>query len=959
VTYKTATERTNMQCNRWPRPTCDKNINPSIGSFCTNTEQYFWTTTSCTLRAKIDSNGNIAIVHSPTGIEHQAISQRVQNETKTFFRVDWTGDISSFVTSCQQHNSCSISIDGYCVCDVTVQNEQVFRESDTINSGILGNSLFTGAFEPSILGSSYTSSTVGDVTFYKKNGLMDSETIFEFIDRNGVRQLRKNMRSTVKVVGVDLSFRNPVHFIHFADRNRNQPYDETDAALDHYFYHSNTAPFLALRFAQRFGISNPSPGFIGRIAKAFRTGYFESPEFEEYLQELNFPRGSGKYGDIGAIVLQILLDRESRSTILDADPTHGSLKEPLLKIIGLMKALDFAPAADAGYVDFDTKMNVKIGQMAHAIPNVFSFFLPEHKPSGRVAQASLAAPEAQIMTGPRTIDFMNGLLSLIKYGFTNCLGGFAATNTDTSTCQNFGVAKDNKGITGKLTYMEYTYGPDNTVDSLASLLTAGRLSKQSRAIIADVVRSEQNLTLGLIKAQQLMVFTPEFHSTNIVKATETQRPEPNPIQPSSKPYKAVVYILLEGGMDSFNMLAPHSCSARNAAGKTLLEQYYQERTDVAIANWERSRIINAVGQPCEQFVIHQDLEIVERLYKQGNLAFFANTGVLNEPSNKDNWYLRQRTVLFAHNTMILELQKIDAFDLARGTGILGRVSDSLKKKGYKVQPISIQDANVATVGLPGQAVDPLIVSPYGISKFNPVATGETFNPREYVDKLTNLTYLQSSIYGDTWSQRLQSALYDNKKLLDSLSGVSLSQTFPNTEFGVKLKSVASLISSHQQRGTDRDVFYVQLNYWDHHADLKNMLASQFQQLNGALTPFYEELKAKGYWNNVTLVITSDFARTLTMNTGFGTDHAWGGNYFVMGGSVKGGVIHGNYPADITEDGPDSLGRGRLIPTLSFESMLNPIWQWMGIETAQELDYCMPNRIRTGTKMFQLSEVFNQ
>ena len=61
-----------------------------------------------------------------------------------------------------------------------------------------------------------------------------------------------------------------------------------------------------------------------------------------------------------------------------------------------------------------------------------------------------------------------------------------------------------------------------------------------------------------------------------------------------------------------------------------------------------------------------------------------------------------------------------------------------------------------------------------------------------------------------------------------------------------------------------------------------MLASQFQQLNGALTPFYEEMKAKGYWNNVTLVITSDFARTLTMNTGFGTDHAWGGQLFLDG-----------------------------------------------------------------------------
>jgi uncharacterized protein (DUF1501 family) len=940
-----------MQCNRWPRPTCDKNINPSIGSFCSKTEQYFWTTTSCTLRAKIDYNGNIAIVHSPTGIEPQAISQRVQNETKTFFRVDWSGDVNSFISNCQQHSSCSMSIDGYCVCDVTVQNDPVFGSSDTMNPSLLEDSLFVGAFEPNILGSSYTSSVVGYVTIHKKNGLMDSETIFEFIDSNGVRQLRKNVRSTVKVVGLNLSFRNPVHFIHFADRNRNQPYDETDAALDHYFYHPNTAPFLALRFAQRFGISNPSPGFIKRIAKAFRTGYFDSEEY-------GLSHGSGRYGDIGAMILQILLDRESRSTILDADPTHGSLKEPILKLLGLMRGLGYTPSQDSGYIDFASNINVKIGQMAHAIPNVFSFFLPEHKPSGRVAQASLVAPEAQIMTGPRTIDLMNGMLSLIKYGLSDCLGGFAASSTESVYCQKFGLGQDNRGVSGKLSYIPRSEIPEDIVDDLASLLTAGRLSKSSRAIISNVIRSEPNVTIGIVKAQQLMAFAPEFHSTNAVKATDIPRPEPNPIQPSSKPYKAVVYVLLEGGMDSFNMLAPHTCSARNAAGKTLLEQYYQERTDVAISPSERSRIINAVGQPCEQFVIHQDLEIVERLYKQGNLAFFANTGVLNQPSNKDNWYLRQRTVLFAHNTMIMELLKIDAYDLGGGTGILGRVSDTLKKKGYKVQPISIQDANVATVGLPGQAVDPLIVSPYGISKFNPVATGETFNPREYIDKLTNITDLQSSIYGDTWSQRLQSALHDNKRLLDSLSGVSLSQTFPTTEYGAKLKSVASLISSHHERGTDRDVFFVQLNFWDHHSDLKAMLATQFQQLNGALTPFYEEMKAKGYWNNVTVVITSDFARTLTMNTGFGTDHAWGGNYFLMGGSVKGGVIHGNYPADITEDGPDSLGRGRLIPTLSFESMLNPIWQWLGVETAQELNYCMPNRIRTGTKMFQQSEVFN-
>ena len=77
----------------------------------------------------------------------------------------------------------------------------------------------------------------------------------------------------------------------------------------------------------------------------------------------------------------------------------------------------------------------------------------------------------------------------------------------------------------------------------------------------------------------------------------------------------------------------------------------------------------------------------------------------------------------------------------------------------------------------------------------------------------------------------------------------------------------------------------------------------------------------------------------------------------MGGAVNGGRIHGEYPSDITDDGPNSIGRGRLLPTLSWESIYNPIAQWMGVETEKELNYCLPNRIETGTKLFQKEEVF--
>ena len=53
---------------------------------------------------------------------------------------------------------------------------------------------------------------------------------------------------------------------------------------------------------------------------------------------------------------------------------------------------------------------------------------------------------------------------------------------------------------------------------------------------------------------------------------------------------------------------------------------------------------------------------------------------------------------------------------------------------------------------------------------------------------------------------------------------------------------------------------------------------------------------------------------MSPNSGAGTDHAWGGNYFVMGGQLNGGKVFGEYPQGFTEDDATNLGRGRLVPT---------------------------------------------
>ena len=121
--------------------------------------------------------------------------------------------------------------------------------------------------------------------------------------------------------------------------------------------------------------------------------------------------------------------------------------------------------------------------------------------------------------------------------------------------------------TDKYTMGKLRFTPSNpndansVVDELSLLLTAGRLNQESRAIIADAYSSAGNNADGLRLAQKLMISTPEYQSTNILDIKPDTRPEVEFPPPSTKRYKAILYLKVNGGMDSFNMLVPHSgCS---------------------------------------------------------------------------------------------------------------------------------------------------------------------------------------------------------------------------------------------------------------------------------------------------------------------------------------------------------------------------------------------------------------
>jgi len=363
--------------------------------------------------------------------------------------------------------------------------------------------------------------------------------------------------------------------------------------------------------------------------------------------------------------------------------------------------------------------------------------------------------------------------------------------------------------------------------------------------------------------------------------------------------------------------------------------------------------ISASNQVCSEFGVHPELTAVKDLYDDEDLLFFANTGVVSQPVNKDNYYALTKTQLFAHNHMQRETKRVDPYDTRSGTGILGRMSDILTRQGHNVASFSVDRFSVALVGQPGESDSPMIVDRNGVPQVHLDDTNE------YLFGLHNSTEKDSGSFAETWSSSLIESLGINNLLLAKLEGINTQAEFPNTYLGDNLETVARLIATRESRGSDVDTFYVEIGGFDTHADVEEALNSRFSEVNGGFEAFAQEMKNINIWNNVTLIQASDFARTLNPNGGDGTDHAWGGNYMMMGGSVKGGKILGKYPDDITEDGPLTLGKGRMIPSTPWDAVFRGIASWVGIGEGDMLDVCPNIHNFNSSFLIDPNEMFGQ
>src|SRR5258708_3730541 len=215
---------------------------------------------------------------------------------------------------------------------------------------------------------------------------------------------------------------------------------DLDAALANIFNHPNVGPFISKQLIQKLVMSNPSPDYVSRVAQAFSDN------------------ATGVRGDLKAVISAILLDPEARrgDDAAQVQSSDGHLKEPLLHMLSLMRALNATTDGDnLMYYGSDLR------QEPFNATTVFNFYPPNYVIPG----TQLLGPEFKILNTSTTISRINFLNDLVY--------GSVGTNTKTD-------------ISG---YVTAAGDVNKLVDMVSGVMLHGQMSDSMRSTLVTTLSS--------------------------------------------------------------------------------------------------------------------------------------------------------------------------------------------------------------------------------------------------------------------------------------------------------------------------------------------------------------------------------------------------------------------------------------------------------------------------------------
>lgn len=338
--------------------------------------------------------------------------------------------------------------------------------------------------------------------------------------------------------------------------------------------------------------------------------------------------------------------------------------------------------------------------------------------------------------------------------------------------------------------------------------------------------------------------------------------------------KKLVVIQMSGGNDGLNTIIPY----RN-------DTYYKLRPSLALKEKDMLHLNDELAMNCA-------MDGLKNLYDQGYVAILNNVGY----PNPDRSHFRSMDIWHSASDS----------DRYLTTGWLGRYLDhqcdgcakpysaiefddtlSLAMKGYQVKGLALHNANLFYTLAKGQ---------------HKILVGTSTNE--------NLNYLYKTMVE---TEESADYLYTLSKKYNT------PVTYPNDGLGKNLKTIGELIIA----GASTTVYYASISGFDTHVNQSGQQERNLGMVSSGIEALVADLKQAGRFDDVLILVFSEFGRRAKQNASNGTDHGKANNIFIISSQLKKNGIYNSSP-DL-----ENLDEGDVAHTIDFRSIYATIMKrWL-------------------------------
>jgi uncharacterized protein (DUF1501 family) len=352
--------------------------------------------------------------------------------------------------------------------------------------------------------------------------------------------------------------------------------------------------------------------------------------------------------------------------------------------------------------------------------------------------------------------------------------------------------------------------------------------------------------------------------------------------PQALNQQKLIVIFLRGAADALSILVPYGDP-----------NYYRIRNSIAIA---RPGEDGGVLPLDHYFGLNPNLDALLPFWKQGQVAFVVNSGS-PDPT---------RSHFDAQDYMESGTPGVKSTD----TGWMNRLLKILPNNASPTRAINLGDTlprilegsvPVASIPFQGNINKPIALDrPVISSAFERLYQGDDMLSKAFQEGLNAHQSLMKS--------------FEDEMTAANRGAVAAGQ------FSIAGERVAQLL----KKDPSVQSVFIALGGWDTHVNQGNAqgaLARQMKGLGDGLGNLLKGLQSGGQLDNTTVVVMSEFGRTVRENGNSGTDHGHGNVIWILGGSVQGKQIAGHWK------GLDSasLFEGRDLPvTTDFRTVFSDL-----------------------------------